>query len=85
MLQVAGMLMQKFILPLRMQKAEDQSSEVVDKLLQLMLCILDGLHLADNVSVISIISVQWAPIFKFADFYPTIATKRSSHSPCIQM
>ncbi|KAG5521597.1 hypothetical protein RHGRI_033977 [Rhododendron griersonianum] len=72
---VAGMLMQKFILPLRMQKAEDQSSEVVDKLLQLMLCILDGLHLADNVSVISIISVQWAPIFNLLTFIQQLLLK----------
>ncbi|XP_058184586.1 uncharacterized protein LOC131302033 [Rhododendron vialii] len=57
MLQVAGMLM---------QKAEDKSFEVVDKLLQLMLCILDGLHLADNVAVISIVSVQWALVFKLS-------------------
>lgn len=55
--------MQKFILPSRITKAEDYSSEVVDNLLQLMLCILDGLHLADNMSVLSSVSVQWAPVF----------------------
>ncbi|XP_028088073.1 small subunit processome component 20 homolog isoform X4 [Camellia sinensis] len=63
MLQVVGVLMQKFILPARILKTEDQSTEVVDKVLQLMLCILDGLHLADNVPVLSSVSVQWAPVF----------------------
>lgn len=63
MLQVVGVLMQKFILPVRILKTEDQSTEVVDKVLQLMLCILDGLHLADNVQVLSSVSVQWAPVF----------------------
>lgn len=63
MLQIVGVLMQKFILPARILKTEDQSTEVVDKVLQLMLCILDGLHLADNVPVLSSVSVQWAPVF----------------------
>ncbi|KAL7177187.1 hypothetical protein ACSBR2_030511 [Camellia fascicularis] len=63
MLQVVGVLMQKFILPARILKTEDQSTEVVDKVLQLMLCMLDGLHLADNVPVLSSVSVQWAPVF----------------------
>ncbi|KAI8539167.1 hypothetical protein RHMOL_Rhmol09G0160300 [Rhododendron molle] len=86
MLQVAGMLMQKFILPLSMQKAEDQSFEVVDKLLQLMLCILDGLHLADNVSVISIVSVQWAPVFKSSKssaLYDIIETSKEEVIPLL--
>lgn len=63
MLQVVGVLMLKFILPARILKTEDQSTEVVDKVPQLMLCILDGLHLADNVPVLSSVSVQWAPVF----------------------
>ncbi|KAL6970992.1 hypothetical protein U1Q18_030674 [Sarracenia purpurea var. burkii] len=63
-LQVVGVLLQKIILPLRVPKAENQHSEVVDKVLQLMLCILDGLHLADNVSVLANVSVQWAPVFE---------------------
>ncbi|KAL6992171.1 hypothetical protein U1Q18_010278 [Sarracenia purpurea var. burkii] len=64
LLQVVGVLLQKIILPLRVPKAETQHSEVVDKFLQLMLCILDGLHLADNVSVLANVSVQWAPVFE---------------------
>lgn len=59
--------MQKFILPSRITKAEDYSSEVVDNLLQLMLCILDGLHLSDNMSVLSSVSVQWAPVFQLGN------------------
>ncbi|XP_071696721.1 uncharacterized protein [Rutidosis leptorrhynchoides] len=40
-------------------KGDDQSYEVIDKILQLMLCILD-----DHVSDISNLSMQWAPIFE---------------------
>ncbi|KAE9453174.1 hypothetical protein C3L33_14914, partial [Rhododendron williamsianum] len=57
-LVLVGKVMQKFILPSRITKAEDYSSEVVDNLLQLMLCILDGLHLSDNMSVLSSVSVN---------------------------
>ncbi|XP_052189171.1 uncharacterized protein LOC127799294 isoform X2 [Diospyros lotus] len=64
MLQVIQVLMQKFILPARVLEAVVQSSEIIDKILQLMLCILDGLHLVNNESVLSSISVQWTPVFE---------------------
>lgn len=59
MLEVVDLIMQKFVV-----NTEDHSSEVVDKLLQLMLCIVDGLCLADNGSVMSHVSVQWTPVFE---------------------
>ncbi|XP_058180952.1 uncharacterized protein LOC131299427 isoform X1 [Rhododendron vialii] len=64
MLEVVDLIMQKFVLPSGIVYTEDQSSEVVDKLLQLMLCIVDGLRLADNGSVMSHVSLQWTPVFK---------------------
>ena len=64
MLQVVQVLMQKFVLPLGVPKVEDQCSEIVDRVLQLLLHILDGVHLADNMSGLSSLSVQWAPVFE---------------------
>ena len=64
MLQVVQVLIQKFVLPLGVPKAEDQCSEIVDRVLQLLLHILDGFHLADNMSGLSSLSVQWAPVFE---------------------
>lgn len=64
MLEVVDLIMQKFVLTSGIENTEDHSSEVVDKLLQLMLCIVDGLCLADNGSVMSHVSVQWTPVFE---------------------
>ncbi|KAI8538103.1 hypothetical protein RHMOL_Rhmol09G0076200 [Rhododendron molle] len=64
MLEVVDVIMQKFVLTSGIVNSEDHFSEVVDKLLQLMLCIVDGLCLADNGSVMSHVSVQWTPVFE---------------------
>ncbi|KAA8534172.1 hypothetical protein F0562_031635 [Nyssa sinensis] len=64
LLQLVGLLVQTFIIPARIVKAEGQPSEVVDKALQLILCVLDGLHFADKISDLSGISLQWAPVFE---------------------
>ncbi|CAK9136502.1 unnamed protein product [Ilex paraguariensis] len=63
-LQLVGLLVQTFIMPSRVVTAEDQSSEIIEKVLQLMLCILDGLQSANNMSAFSNLSVQWAPVFE---------------------
>lgn len=39
-------------------------SKVVDKVLRLMSCILDGLQSSNNISTISVCSLQWAPAFQ---------------------
>ncbi|KAJ9555652.1 hypothetical protein OSB04_010266 [Centaurea solstitialis] len=64
-LELAKLLIETFIMPSGMLlKAEDQSSEIIDKILQLMLCILDGLHSGNHAAILTELSMQWAPIFE---------------------
>ncbi|KAM1823011.1 hypothetical protein ACFX1X_025378 [Malus domestica] len=58
MIEIVGLVMPKGI-----TMAEESSSDVVDKLLELMLCILRGLHNLSDMSTISSCSLQWAPVF----------------------
>lgn len=64
MLKLVGSLVQKFIVPYNVVKGEDHLSEVIGKILQLMLCILDGLHSINDMASISRCSSQWAPVFE---------------------
>ncbi|KAI5337169.1 hypothetical protein L3X38_016438 [Prunus dulcis] len=63
MLEIVGLLVRTFIMPSGITMAEEHSSDVVDKVLQLMLCILSGLHSYNDMSTISSCSLQWAPVF----------------------
>lgn len=56
-------LMQKFVLPPRLLEEEEISSEVINMTLQLMLCVLDGLHLVDNVSGLNVVCLQCKTVF----------------------
>lgn len=62
-LQLVQLLVQTYILPYPTVKATDQTSYIVDKVMQSILCILDGLYRANNISTLSSISMQWAPVF----------------------
>ncbi|KAE8688414.1 small subunit processome component 20-like protein isoform X2 [Hibiscus syriacus] len=62
MLEVIESLVLKVVLP--SSKENGSFSEVVDKVLQLMLHILDGLHGSNNLSTISGCVSQWAPVFE---------------------
>ncbi|KAG5588462.1 hypothetical protein H5410_048896 [Solanum commersonii] len=62
-LQLIQLLVQTYILPYPTVKAIDQTSNIVDKVMQSMLCILDGLYRANNISTLSSVSMQWAPVF----------------------
>ncbi|KAF8392350.1 hypothetical protein HHK36_022692 [Tetracentron sinense] len=64
MLELMESLMPTFIMPSGIVKAEDHSYEIVNKILQLMLCLLDGIHNSNDVSTISSISMHWAPVFE---------------------
>ncbi|GAV59009.1 LOW QUALITY PROTEIN: DRIM domain-containing protein, partial [Cephalotus follicularis] len=64
MLELVELLVRKFIMPSGVVKGENILSEVVDKVPHLMLCILDGLHLSNNMSIVSGCSLQWAPVFQ---------------------
>ncbi|OMO88554.1 Down-regulated-in-metastasis protein [Corchorus olitorius] len=65
MLKVVGSLVQKTMLPSR--KGNDSLHEVIDKVLQLMLHILDGLYASNSLSSISGCLFQWAPVFELRD------------------
>lgn len=62
MIECVRSLVQKFIVPSSIVVGED-NSEIVDKILQLMLCILDGLKSSNDMSSISSCLLQWAPVF----------------------
>ncbi|MBA0870529.1 hypothetical protein Goshw_013714, partial [Gossypium schwendimanii] len=62
MLEVVESLVLKVVLP--SSKGNGSLSDVVDKVLQLVLHILDGLHGSNNLSTISGCLLQWAPIFE---------------------
>lgn len=64
MLELVRLLVHKFIIPSNIVVAEDHLSEIVDKVLQLMLCILNGLHTSNDLSTISSLSSLWAPVFE---------------------
>lgn len=50
-------------MPSGITMTDEHISEVVDKILQLMLCILSGLHSYNDMSTISGCSLQWATVF----------------------
>ncbi|XP_031259480.1 small subunit processome component 20 homolog isoform X1 [Pistacia vera] len=64
MLGLVDLLVRTFVIPSGDGKEVDKLSEVIDKVLQLMLCILDGIHRIDDMSTVSDCTSQWAPVFK---------------------
>ncbi|GLU08657.1 hypothetical protein SLE2022_255570 [Rubroshorea leprosula] len=62
MLKLVGSLVDKIFSP--SSQRGDYLSEVVDKVLLLMLCILDGLKSSNDDSAITACSLQWAPVFE---------------------
>ncbi|XP_050219970.1 uncharacterized protein LOC126670312 [Mercurialis annua] len=62
MIERVRSMIQKFVAPSSIVVADD-NSEVVDKVLQLMLCILDGLKNLNDTTTISLCSSQWPPVF----------------------
>lgn len=63
MLDALALLLRTLILPTGILIEEDNLLEVLEKVLQLMLCILSGLHNYNDKSAISACSLQWAPVF----------------------
>lgn len=62
--ELVKLLIEAFIKPSSKQSTGEQSSEVIDKILQLMLCILDGLYSCTNVGALAVLSMQWVPVFE---------------------
>ncbi|CAA2935324.1 small subunit processome component 20 homolog [Olea europaea subsp. europaea] len=63
MLQLVGLLLQTSVLPHLAVEVVDQSSEIIDKILKLMLCILDGLCNPNTKMDLMDLSSQWGPVF----------------------
>lgn len=61
--ELAGHLMQKDVIPYQTEDITDQQTEVIDKVLELMLCILDGLSNSSNRPSLIDVRSQWRPIF----------------------
>ncbi|KAL8239479.1 hypothetical protein R6Q59_016046 [Mikania micrantha] len=64
-LELVKLLIETFIMPSSMQKTGDQLyMELIDNILSLMLCILDGLHSDTHARVLAELLMQWDPIFE---------------------
>ncbi|XP_022846936.1 small subunit processome component 20 homolog isoform X2 [Olea europaea var. sylvestris] len=63
MLQLVNLLVQTFVMPHLAVEVVDQSSEIIDKILKLMLCILDGLCNSQNKPDLMGLPSQWGPVF----------------------
>ncbi|GAB4851882.1 hypothetical protein Ancab_031281 [Ancistrocladus abbreviatus] len=65
MLELVRLLVQTYTIPSSIVKAEGQSSEVISRVLQLMLSILDGLHNINDLAAISSVALLWSPAFQW--------------------
>ncbi|KAJ8444738.1 hypothetical protein Cgig2_030412 [Carnegiea gigantea] len=63
-LKLVELLIEAFVIPFVVGEKEGLESEGSDKILQLMLGIIDGLHSTGDVAVIPSIASQWAPAFQ---------------------
>ncbi|GAB2295684.1 hypothetical protein Dimus_029838 [Dionaea muscipula] len=64
MLELVELLVQTFIMHSSIGEVEDQSTEVVDCILQLMQCVLDGLNSFNDLIAISNVALVCAPAFE---------------------
>ncbi|XP_073273960.1 uncharacterized protein [Primulina huaijiensis] len=63
-LRLVKLLLHEVVIPYHTTDAVEQQSDVIDQVLNLMLCVLNGLSKAKNKSVLSVVASQWEPIFK---------------------
>lgn len=60
--QLVKLLVETYVTPCSLE-AENPSTELSEKILHLLLVVLDGLSHANDLSALSHISIQWAPVF----------------------
>lgn len=60
--QLVKLLVETYVTPCSLE-AENPSAELTDKILHLLLCVLDGLYHSNDLSTLSHVSIQWAPVF----------------------
>ncbi|KAJ6298901.1 hypothetical protein OIU76_019961 [Salix suchowensis] len=84
MLECVKNLIERFIIPSGALKGENHLSEVIDKVLQLLLCTLDGLKSSNDMATISQCLVQWAPAFNLRNSsILTFLSELMKKDPCI--
>lgn len=64
MLELVDVLVRKYIVPFDIAEDVVHLCEVVEKVQQLMVCILDGLQRADDMPTIFGCSMQWTAVFE---------------------
>ncbi|XP_073124564.1 uncharacterized protein [Henckelia pumila] len=63
-LRLVNLLLHKVVMPFHTTDTVEQKSDVLDQVLNLMLCVLNGLSKSKNISALSDVASQWEPIFK---------------------
>ncbi|KAK6117565.1 hypothetical protein DH2020_048693 [Rehmannia glutinosa] len=63
MVELVGLLVPTFVIPHLTMKIVDTHPEVIDKVLQLMLCVIGGLSSSKNMPALLRVSSQWEPVF----------------------
>ncbi|KAF6153049.1 hypothetical protein GIB67_034771 [Kingdonia uniflora] len=58
------LLIERFIIPSTSLNAEDHIYEIINKVLLLMVCLVDVLLESNDISDIAKVSLQWAPVFE---------------------
>ncbi|XP_043723794.1 small subunit processome component 20 homolog [Telopea speciosissima] len=84
MLELVESLVKKYVVPSDGVKIEVPSSEIADRVLQLMPCLLDVLHNCNDELAMSSVPLQWAPVFELRnpsllDFIGEVLCK----DPCV--
>ncbi|XP_073295585.1 uncharacterized protein [Primulina huaijiensis] len=63
-LQLVNLLLHKAVMPYHTTDTVELQSDVIDQVLNLMLCVLNALSKSKNMSALSGVALQWEPIFK---------------------
>ncbi|CAH9107367.1 unnamed protein product [Cuscuta epithymum] len=83
-LEVISLLVQTYYVPSSTLHPMDLATEFFDKILSLMLCVVDALHKSNNISDLTCASLQWAPVFSLRNkSLPTFLKEFLSKDPDI--
>lgn len=63
-LQLVNLLLHEVVMPYPTMDTVTQQSDIIDQVLNLMLCLLNGLSKSKNMSALSGVALQWEPLFK---------------------
>lgn len=63
LVNLVDQLLDTFVVRSLTMKDVDPDSEVIEKVLQLMLCVIGGLSSSENMPALLRVSLQWEPVF----------------------